>query len=88
MSEIMILNEINKILNFKTYSDKRKIDALLEMDAIMYTNLGIDSTKTEIKTTHLNSRHIYRAIKKIDEALGSSLLVHCEKNDSSIGYAE
>ena len=88
MSEIMILTEIDKILNYKTYSIRRKVDALLEMDVTMYTNLGIDSTKSEIRQTHLNSRHIYRAIKKLDEALGSLLLNTCEKSDKLVGYTE
>ena len=39
------INDIDKILEFKTWSDRRKIDELLRMDCEMYTNLGIDSTK-------------------------------------------
>ncbi len=42
-----ILERINKITRYKTWSVKRKVDALLEIDANMYTNLGIDSTKKE-----------------------------------------
>ena len=39
--------KIQKIKTYKTWSLKKKVDALLEIDAVMYTNLGIDSTKTE-----------------------------------------
>ena len=31
---------IDRVLSYKTWTDKRKIDALLEYDCSMYTNLG------------------------------------------------
>jgi|TARA_B110000977_G_scaffold157731_1_gene200902 hypothetical protein len=65
---------ILKILGYKTWSDKRKIDALLELDVNMYTNLGSDSTKKERANVAKESRFIYRAIKSIDEKLGKDLL--------------
>ncbi len=65
---------ILKILGYKTWSDKRKIDALLELDVNMYTNLGSESTKTERSNVAKESRFIYRAIKSIDEKLGKELL--------------
>ena len=37
----------DKILLYKTYTDDRKIDSLLELDTIQYTNLGKESTKSE-----------------------------------------
>ena len=40
-------NDIEKIVSFKTWSDKKKIDELCRIDCDMYCNLGIDSTKTE-----------------------------------------
>lgn len=67
---------VNKILNYKTISDKEKINRLLELDAIMYTNLGSDSTKTDRNETKKKSRIIYRAIKNIDRDLGDMLLVN------------
>lgn len=67
-------DRVLKILTYKTWSDRKKIDALLEIDANMYTNLGTDSTKTEIKDTKKASRFIYRAIKSIDENVGKELL--------------
>lgn len=66
-------DRVLKIVGYKTWSDKRKIDALLEIDATMYTNLGTESTKSERDQTHKNSRFIYRAIKSIDERLGKEL---------------
>lgn len=67
---------VNKILNYKTISDKEKINRLLELDAIMYTNLGSDSTKTDRNETKKKSRIIYRAIKNIDRDLGDMLLIN------------
>ena len=43
----MLTFMIDKILNYKTYTDRMKIDALLEIDCNNYANLGSDSTKTE-----------------------------------------
>jgi len=65
-----------KIVGYKTWSDKRKIDTLLEIDATAYTNLGTDSTKTQVENTRRDSRFIYRAIKSIDENLGKKLLIN------------
>lgn len=67
---------IDKILNYKTVSNKDKIDRLLELDANMYTNLGCDSTKSEVKEVKKNSRAIYRAIKTLDKDLGELLLIN------------
>lgn len=67
---------VNKILNYKTISDKEKINRLLELDAIMYTNLGSDSTKTDRNETKKKSRIIYRAIKNLDRDLGDMLLIN------------
>tara|TARA_R110000782_G_scaffold198307_1_gene287335 strand:+ start:9291 stop:9515 length:225 start_codon:yes stop_codon:yes gene_type:complete len=67
-------DKILKILGYKTWSDNRKVDALLEIDVNMYTNLGTDSSKTERSNVAKESRFIYRAIKSIDETLGKQLL--------------
>jgi|TARA_R110000744_G_scaffold173_2_gene602 hypothetical protein len=67
-------DKILKILGYKTWNDKRKIDALLELDVNMYTNLGTESTKKDRASVSKESRFIYRAIKSIDEKLGKDLL--------------
>lgn len=67
-------DQIEKILGYKTWTDRRKIDALLEADAIMYTNLGTDSTKGDREEVRKTSRKIYQAIKKLDPIWGSFLL--------------
>ncbi len=38
--------DIDKVLSYKTWSNKRKSDELLRMDCNMYCNLGSDSTKS------------------------------------------
>lgn len=65
---------IDKILNYKTYTISRKIDSLLEMDANIYCNLGIDSTKTERTEAKKLSKQIYRAIKSLDSEQGQKYL--------------
>ena len=32
--------DIDKILDFKSWSNRRKIDELLRIDCVMYTNMG------------------------------------------------
>tara|TARA_R100000654_G_scaffold47376_2_gene73629 strand:- start:884 stop:1111 length:228 start_codon:yes stop_codon:yes gene_type:complete len=67
-------NNVDKILGYKSWSDRRKIDSLLEMDCIMYTELGIDSTKKERDDVKKMSRKIYKAIKSIDPLIGGPML--------------
>ena len=73
-------NYIEKVLGYKTWSDRKKIDALLEFDCNMYTNLGTESTKTQRKKKKKNSRAIYRAISKIDYEDGKKLLYYMDRN--------
>jgi len=74
MSEMEMQGLIDKILAYKTISDKEKIDRLLFMDADQYTNLGLESTKTAKENVKRNSRRIYRAIKTINDDMGSRFL--------------
>jgi len=68
-----------KVLSRKRATDKQKIDALLELDANLYMYLGYDATKSQREETKKKSRVLYRAIKKINHALGDSLLSHQDK---------
>jgi hypothetical protein len=69
------IHDIDKIIDFKTWSAQEKIDELLRIDCKQYTNLGIDSTKTEKESTKRNSRRIYRLIKSVDKDMGESFLI-------------
>ena len=66
--------DVEKVISFSTWSDKKKIDELFRIDCYMYTNLGIDSTQKERDDVEKKSRYIYRAIKKIDPQLGDKLM--------------
>ena len=68
------IDDIEKILNFTSWSNKRKIDILFEIDADLYCNLGSESSKTEVEKVKRQSRKIYKAIKTIDEYTGRLLL--------------
>ena len=68
------IDDIEKIAEFKSWSKKRKIDTLLEIDADLYCNLGMESSRTEVESVKIQSRKIYRLIKTIDEYEGKMLL--------------
>jgi hypothetical protein len=40
----------------------------------MYTNLGLDSTKEEIKSVKVASRKIYKGVGRIDKTLGDTMV--------------
>ncbi len=68
------VEDIDKILGFTSWSDKRKIEKLLEIDADLYCNLGKESTKPDIEHAKKQSRKLYRAIKSIDKYWGGMML--------------
>lgn len=70
----MYREKADKIVSYKTYTDKRKVDSLLELNAEQYCNLGTESSKTEWSNAELTSRYIFRLIKNYDQRLGSLLL--------------
>lgn len=65
---------LNKIVEYKTWSDKRKLDKLLFMDCRLYCNLGTDSTAKEKDEARKASRRIYSAIKKINPVMGNDFI--------------
>jgi len=81
----MIEDKIQKIKNYKSWSIKKKVDELLEIDAIQYTNLGIDSSKTEKKQVKTISRKIYKAISFISPLDGYILSAHMDEVDLTNG---
>lgn len=68
------LSDIEKIVEFKTWSNKKKVDELLRLDCNQYTNLGINSSKKEVEEVNKTSRKIYRQIKRVDKELGERFL--------------
>ena len=73
------LNSLDKIINFKTWSVKQKVDELLRIDCNIYCNLVTDSTKQERLEARRNSRKIYVNIKKVNPAMGNMFLQNIDK---------
>lgn len=72
-------DDIDRIIEFSTWSTRKKIDELFRIDTYMYTNLGSDSTKKEKEDTRKKSKAIYRAISKINPKLAKELIYHMDK---------
>jgi hypothetical protein len=72
--------DIEKVLGYKTWKSKKKVDTLLKMDCKMYCHLGIDSTKQEKLDVRKSSRKIYQAIKTINTNLGTLFLQQMDSN--------
>ncbi|GAF77686.1 unnamed protein product, partial [marine sediment metagenome] len=72
-------SDIDKIIEFKSWSVRKITDELLRIDCSQYTNLGSDSLKSERLEVKKNSRKIYKAIKTVDSELGSRLLDAMDK---------
>ncbi len=67
-------NDIEKILEFSSWTTKQKQDELLRIDCAMYTNLGSDSLRSEVEDVRRESKKIYKAIRSINPEMGTSLL--------------
>ena len=65
---------IQEFMNYKTWSNKKTIDTLLEIDCSLYAHLGTDSSKAEKEEVKRKSIEIYRTIKTLDKKLGDELL--------------
>ena len=66
--------DVDKIVEFKSWKDEKKISELFRIDSYMYTNLGTDSTKSEREAVKRKSKYIYKAIAKIDPKIGKEML--------------
>lgn len=78
-----LVNELNLSFNdvdsvyestSKRWTDKKKVDTLLEIGAVIEANLGIDSTIAERNEAKKQQRYIYRLIKKIEPNTGDLLM--------------
>jgi len=75
MSEEMTIKLLAEKITKDFYKTvKEKTDDLLQLDAIQYTNLGIDSKKYEKAQVKSDSKFIYKQLKTIDKDLGEQLL--------------
>ena len=79
MSEDLTIRKLaEKIARDFALSIKERTDTILELDAIQYTNLGIDSTKAEKKKVKSDSKFLYKQIKGFNEIDGKLLLNHLD----------
>jgi len=79
MSEDLTIRKLaEKIAKDFQLSVKERTDAILEMDAISYTNLGTDSTKTEKKKVKSDSKYLYKLIRGFNEDEGNLLVNHLD----------
>jgi len=59
-------------------SVRERTDRILELDAIQYQNLGIDSTKAEKTKVKSDSKYLYKQIKNFNDHDGKLLLNHLD----------
>ena len=79
MTEDLTIRRLaEKIAKDFQLSVKERTDSILELDAISYTNLGIDSTKAETNKVKSDSKYLYRLIKGFNETDGKLLLNHLD----------
>lgn len=68
------IENFKDVVDDTTMKDKQKIDELLRVDAIIYCNLGTDSTRKERDEATRNSKKIYNCIKAIDNEMGETFI--------------
>lgn len=78
MEDLTIRKLAEKIAKDFQLSVKDRTDAILEMDAISYTNLGIDSSKTEKNKVKSDSKYLYKLIRGFNETDGNLLVNHLD----------
>ena len=78
MEDLTIRKLAEKIAKDFQLSVKDRTDAILEIDAISYTNLGSDSSKTEKNKVKSDSKYLYKLIKGFNETDGKLLLNHLD----------
>ena len=79
MTEDLTIRRLaEKIAKDFQLSVKERTDAILEMDAIQYTNLGIDSKNFEKNKVKSDSKYLYKLIKGFNETDGKLLLNHLD----------
>tara|TARA_B110000459_G_scaffold192673_1_gene230201 strand:+ start:3921 stop:4172 length:252 start_codon:yes stop_codon:yes gene_type:complete len=74
-----IEEEIAKIAAYKTWPVRKKVDALLKIDATMYTNLGKESSDKERRKVKVMSKKIYKIIMSISSIDGFMLRAHMDE---------
>lgn len=71
-------SDIDKIISFKTWNKRKKLDELFRIDAELYCNLGSTCSHKEKTEAKRKSKAIYKAITTIDENVGKPLLFYMD----------
>ena len=80
MNEDLTIRRLaEKIAKDFQLSVRERTDAILELDSISMTNLGIDSTITEKKKVKSDSKYLYKWISGFNEKDGNLLLKALDK---------
>lgn len=80
MNEDLTIRKLaEKIAKDFQLSVRERTDAILELDSISMTNLGIDSTVTEKKKVKSDSKYLYKLISGFNEKDGNLLLKALDK---------
>jgi len=80
MNEDLTIRRLaEKIAKDFQLSVRERTDAILELDSISMTNLGIDSTITEKKKVKSDSKYLYKLISGFNEKDGNLLLKALDK---------
>ena len=77
--ELTVRNVALKIVADYEKTIEQRTDNLLKLNAIAYSNLGIDSTKAEKSKVKSDSKFIFSEVNKLDKKLGGLLLTHMDK---------
>jgi hypothetical protein len=67
---------LERISQAEGWTNRRKIDKLLEIDSFTRANLGIDSTKKDVEEAKRLTARIIREIKKIDPEEGKLFTIY------------
>ena len=74
-----IREKVDRVMEYTSYSNRKKIDTLLFLNADQYCNLGKDCSKSARSIAEANSRYIYKQIRTLDLSLGKLLLRYREE---------
>lgn len=80
MNEDLTIRKLaEKIAKDFQLSVRERTDAILELDSISMTNLGIDSKANEKKKVKSDSKYLYKLISGFNEKDGNLLLKALDK---------
>jgi hypothetical protein len=67
---------LDRISQAEGWTNRQKIDKLLEIDSFTRANLGIDSTRKDLEEAKRLTARIIREIKKIDPEEGKLFTIY------------